>query len=341
MMEAFAGSNATRTAIEAISRGDTTRKMMEAFAASNATRSAIEAITAGDKARKMMEAFAGSNATRTAIEAISRGDTTRKMMEALAGSDAARRAMEAVAGRDAGRIATEHFRQLDEPIRRAMESFRNEQYLGYRPAEAIASANAFDLGLNSKSPSRFDALWSDAVEPTTEKPAVAVHAIIIPERSVAEGILVQSTSLAWISIVRKLKRNWKEAFQIPSEVWEEIIAGAFKEARYDEVILTPRSGDHGRDVVAMKRGVGSIKIIGSVKAYGPGKLVRYDDVRALLGVLSGEQNASKGLVATTSGFPPRISEDPFIAPFLPTRLELMDGEALRQWLKDLIEAKPD
>jgi len=41
--------------------------------------------------------------------------------------------------------------------------------------------------------------------------------------------------------------------------------------------------DHGRDVIAIRRGIGCIKIIGSVKAYKPGKLVRYDDVRALAG----------------------------------------------------------
>jgi len=30
-----------------------------------------------------------------------------------------------------------------------------------------------------------------------------------------------------------------------------------------------------------------------------------------------------------------VNEDPFIAPFLPTRLELMNGEALQKWLRDL------
>jgi restriction system protein len=76
---------------------------------------------------------------------------------------------------------------------------------------------------------------------------------------------------------------------LPPEKWEEIIAGAFKRARYDEVILTPRSGDHGRDVIAVKHGVGCVKIIGSVKAYKPGNLVPYDTVRSLIGVMSGER----------------------------------------------------
>src|SRR5262249_58606614 len=122
------------------------------------------------------------------------------------------------------------------------------------------------------------------------------------------------------------------------EKWEEIVAGAFNKAQY-EVTLTPRSGDHGRDVIAIKRGVGCIKIIGSVKRYAPGNLVGYDEIRALLGVLSGERDASKGIITTTSGFPPKIADDPFIAPFMPTRLELMDGEKLKAWLISLQKRK--
>jgi restriction system protein len=74
-----------------------------------------------------------------------------------------------------------------------------------------------------------------------------------------------------------------------------------------------------------------------VKAYNRNNLVRHDDVRALLGVLSGEHNASKAIFTTTSDFAPKIKSDPFIAPFLPTRLELMNGEELRAWLAHLAE----
>ena len=55
-----------------------------------------------------------------------------------------------------------------------------------------------------------------------------------------------------------------------AEKWEEMIAGAYSRAGFDEVILTPRSGDYGRDVIAIRKGIGCIKIIGSVKAYKPG-----------------------------------------------------------------------
>jgi restriction system protein len=61
-------------------------------------------------------------------------------------------------------------------------------------------------------------------------------------------------------------------------------------------------------------------------------------VRSLLGVTSGELNTSKGILTTTSDFAPRIPTDPFIQPFLPTRLELMNGARLKQWLIDLAKA---
>ena len=111
-----------------------------------------------------------------------------------------------------------------------------------------------------------------------------------------------------------------------------MIAAAFDQAGYDEVILTPRSGDHGRDVVAIKKGILCVRIIGSVKAYAPGKLVRPDDVRALAGVLYGDQKASKGIITTTSDFAPSIASDPYLAPLMPYRLELMNGMRLREWL---------
>src|SRR5206468_1086386 len=126
--------------------------------------------------------------------------------------------------------------------------------------------------------------------------------LVIPEKPVTEGLLIKSTSAIWLEIVGRLNSDWSLAFQLSPRTWEEIVAGAFRKAGFDEVILTPQSGDHGRDVIAVKKGVGCIKIIDSVKAYGAQSLVPYDAVRSLLGVLSGEQNASKAIVTTTSDF---------------------------------------
>jgi restriction system protein len=87
-------------------------------------------------------------------------------------------------------------------------------------------------------------------------------------------------------------------------------------------------------VIATKKALGSIRVIDSVKAYKPGHLVEADDVRALWGVMQGDR-ASKGFVTTTSDFAPRIKDDPFIAEFIPARLELINGEKLLANLKAL------
>jgi restriction system protein len=179
----------------------------------------------------------------------------------------------------------------------------------------------------------------DVLTPRERKVDLSVAGVIIPERKTAEGVLIKAASVVWGAVVDQLKNDWTKAHDIPPHVWEEIIAGAYDMAGFDEVILTPRSGDHGRDVIAVRKGIGCIKIIGSVKAYAPGHLVSYDDVRALIGVMSGERDASKGILSTTSEFPPRIMDDPFIAPFVPYRLELMNGRQLQKWLLELVSKR--
>ncbi|MFC1805660.1 restriction endonuclease, partial [Planctomycetota bacterium] len=104
---------------------------------------------------------------------------------------------------------------------------------------------------------------------------------------------------------------------------------------WDEVTITPRSGDGGRDIIAVKRGICTIRIIDQVKAYSPDRRVTANDVRALLGVLSSDLNVSKGIVTTTAEFAPRIHEDRSIKPFVPYRLELKDGVRLRRWLLEV------
>ena len=127
--------------------------------------------------------------------------------------------------------------------------------------------------------------------------------------------------------------------QIDPRKWEELIAGWYKAAGFDEVTLTPRSADLGRDVIAVKHGVLSVRIIDQVKAYSPGNLVSANDVRALMGVLGSDLAASKGLVTTTSDFAPNITTDRLIAPLLPTRLELVNGVELINRLNSLAHKK--
>ena len=168
--------------------------------------------------------------------------------------------------------------------------------------------------------------------------ALLMQAVVESESKTDEGIIISAVSLPWLQIVETIKKDPSFAYQISPEKWEEIIAGAYKKSGFDEVILTPRSGDLGRDVIATKKGIGIIRIIDQVKAYKPGHLVTANDVRALMGVLQGDQ-ASKGFLTTTSDFAPKLKSDPLIQPFIPSRIELINGNALQKRLEELSNIK--
>lgn len=169
--------------------------------------------------------------------------------------------------------------------------------------------------------------------------SLLLQTVIVPGIKVDEGQIIEAVALPWFEIIEHLKKDPAVAYDIPYRMWEEIVAGAYKRAGFDEVILTQRTGDHGRDVIAIKKGLGLIRVIDQVKAYKPGHLVTADDVRALIGVLHGD-GASKGFLTTTSDFAPKLKDDPLISPFIPSRLDLINGKLLFNRLEELSTKNP-
>jgi len=166
---------------------------------------------------------------------------------------------------------------------------------------------------------------------------ILLQAVVEVGHKTAEGHLIECVAPAWFEIVRLLREDPEILFKIDPRKMEEMIAAAYKQAGFEDVILTPRSGDYGRDVIAKKRALGTVRVIDQVKAYKPGHLVDANDVRALIGVLHGD-GASKGFLTTTSDFAPKLRDDPLIIPFIPSRLELVNGEQLTARLIELAKA---
>lgn len=173
------------------------------------------------------------------------------------------------------------------------------------------------------------------VQTLAEQMTLVIQTVIYPGAKTHEGVLVESVGIAWREFMRLCADDPHIFHKIDARKWEEIIAAAYKAYGFDEVTLTPRSGDLGRDVIAVKKGFGAVRFLDQVKAYGPGHLVKADDVRAMLGVITGDQNTSKGVVTTTSDFAPKIRDDPLIKPYLPYRLELVNGTELTKRLSKL------
>jgi restriction system protein len=165
-----------------------------------------------------------------------------------------------------------------------------------------------------------------------------MQAILVPAGETPDGTLIKDVALPWFEIIKLLERDPDALYRLDWRKFEELVAGGYEREGY-KVTLTPRSADYGRDVIATKDGVGCIRIYDSIKKYAPGRPVKADDVRAMLGVLTGAGNVSKGIITTTSSFAPGIEKDPFLGHLMPYRLELRPRDVLIPWLRSLASKK--
>jgi restriction system protein len=176
--------------------------------------------------------------------------------------------------------------------------------------------------------------------PEDHFPVLVSQMVILPYGKTDEGQLIRAVTLPLLAIIRMIYRDPSRMYEIDPRKWEEINAAAYEASGlFDEVILTPRSGDRGRDVIAVKRGFWSVRVIESVKRYKPGHVVAAEEVQALLGVLHSDPQASKGIVSTTWEFAPKIGENPQITQYIPHRLELVNGTDLVKRLKEATAMK--
>ncbi|NEV64502.1 restriction endonuclease [Thiorhodococcus minor] len=86
--------------------------------------------------------------------------------------------------------------------------------------------------------------------------------------------------------------------------FEELIAELLSRLGFEDIVLTPRSGDGGRDVIATVYTAGvPILMAFECKRYGPDNKIGPETLRTLLGTIThGPTRASKGVLVTTSSF---------------------------------------
>ncbi len=156
----------------------------------------------------------------------------------------------------------------------------------------------------------------------------AFGSIIRLEEKVDEGNRIKFIRPIYKALVNKIIKNPNFIDEINPHTWEEIIAATYDKEGFDEVIVTPKSGDYGIDVIARKKGFGTIKFIDQVKKYNIKHKVNAEEVRALLFLLHADEEASNVVLTTTSDFAPRLNEDKYIKKYIDNGLTLINRENL-------------
>jgi restriction system protein len=172
-------------------------------------------------------------------------------------------------------------------------------------------------------------------DPPPPKPELMLQAAVTFGSKTDEGLIVEAVGIPWRALLLYLTANPHALHDFHWRDVEELVAAAYKDSGYDDVILTPRSGDRGRDVIAVKRDIVTVRVFDQVKAYSPNSLVERNDVDAMLGVLTRDQNVSLGVVTTTSDFAPGVYTDADIKRFMPHRLDLRPRTRLLEMLGQL------
>jgi len=224
---------------------------------------------------------------------------------------------------DVARVLAEGIRTRNAQMRSVMESHRQRE-------EANQAAN-HTMRIN---PSAALLNWISHQPLVLPEQSLLLQTVVLRGARTDEGAVIEAVLLPWFEIVEAITRDPGLAFKLSPEKWEEMLAGAYERAGFEHVTLTPRSGDLGRDVIAIKKGIAAIRVVDQMKAYKPGHLVTANDVRALLGVVEADK-ASKGFLTTTSDFAPRLRDDQLLKPLIGPRLELVNGTDLLARLREL------
>ncbi len=199
-------------------------------------------------------------------------------------------------------------------------------FMGKHFEEAISLAAAVGVTV--------EPVWFEGI--SNKATLVLQTALLDLGSETTDGVIIEAATVPWLEIVRALERRPELLFDFVKDPrkFEEFIAGAYKEAGY-RVELTPHSGDRGRDVIATKSGSLTVRVLDQVKAYSPGRKVDAEAVRAMVGVLQNDRRASIGVVTTTSEFAPGVWDE--FDEYIPSRLELRDGSALHEWLRQITD----
>lgn len=143
---------------------------------------------------------------------------------------------------------------------------------------------------------------------------------------------LKKVDFAPITTLDSIFKNPKAMHALEAREFEEFIATLIDKIGFEDVVLTPRSGHKGRDILATKKVHGiSILFAFECKRYAPNRPIGPDVARALLGVIShGQTQVTKGVLVTSSYFSPATSSFILTEP----KLDGRDFNGITEWLRE-------
>lgn len=136
-----------------------------------------------------------------------------------------------------------------------------------------------------------------------------------------------------LKLISRILRAPHEVRNLSPRQFEEFVAETLIQLGFQNVILTPRSRDGGKDVIASNQINGiPLSFYFECKKYSEGNKVQLESLRALLGTLAHDaRDVNKGVLVTTSTFTKGSKE--FI--LSESRLDGKDYDGILGWIGEL------
>lgn len=154
-----------------------------------------------------------------------------------------------------------------------------------------------------------------------------------PEIAEANRSAILSVARLPFELIAKILRAPNEVRNLTPRQFEEFIADTLTQLGFTDVVLTPRSRDGGKDVIASNKINGiPLAFYFECKKYAEGNKVQLETLRALLGTIAHESNrVNKGVLVTTSTFTQGSRE--FI--LSEARLDGKDYDGVLGWIDEI------
>jgi hypothetical protein len=180
-----------------------------------------------------------------------------------------------------------------------------------------------------------DVVWQAALEIDSFAFDGNIAAIIdrFGLREVDFGIVQKQISQEAIELhhrfFKELQGNEQILYELPPRMFESIVARLLENMGC-KIELTPATRDGGRDILAtFQTPLGEILALVECKRYRPDRKIGIDLLERFMWVLDRKDNASFGLMVTTSFF---SAEANALARSFQYRIKLRDFEGIREWV---------